>query len=525
MNIQQSVILLQALKNPALYRHSVTHFQIIETHISWVLLTGPFAYKIKKPIDLGFVDFSTLEKRRAYCLEEVRLNTRLAPELYLGVVPISGSPECPILHSDTQPIEYAVQMRQFPLEATLDHVVARGELEHTHLDQLAIDIARFHATIAVADAMSPFGTPQMISKIVQEVIEQFSDRADFSLPQESAQNVIAWISSEHERQVASFTARKEHGYVRECHGDMHLANLVLLHDHVVPFDGIEFSERLRWIDVMNDLAFPVMDCLARGRPESAYRLLNAYLEQTGDYEGMCVFRYYQVYRALVRVKVASISVNQSKNDQERNLVFVEQLHRYLTVAQQSMQSNAQGIVLMHGVSGSGKTTISQALLESLGAIRVRSDVERKRSFGISVTTRSTGGEQERLYDQQATDSTYQRLLEVAEIVVDAGYPVIVDATFLQERHRRRFRKFAEERCTPFVIVDAHASPSALAERVTSRLTQDRDASDADVQVVLKQEQDQDPLTKSEKPYVVQVASEEIFDPNVIREALAKSSFG
>ncbi|MEC4672677.1 MAG: hypothetical protein VST68_00680, partial [Nitrospirota bacterium] len=191
MNIHQSAALLQALKEPALYNHPVTHCQILETHISWVLLTGPFAYKIKKPIDLGFVDFTTLEKRQTYCLEEVRLNTRLAPELYLGVVPISGSAEGPILHSDDQPIEYAVQMRQFPLESTLDHVIARGELEHKHLDQLAIDIARFHATIAVADATSPFGTPQMISKNVLEVIEQFSHRRDFSLlPQKSGREVL-----------------------------------------------------------------------------------------------------------------------------------------------------------------------------------------------------------------------------------------------------------------------------------------------------------------------------------------------
>ncbi len=522
MNIHQSAALLQALKEPALYNHPVTHCQILETHISWVLLTGPFAYKIKKPIDLGFVDFTTLEKRQTYCLEEVRLNTRLAPELYLGVVSISGSAEGPILHSDDQPIEYAVQMRQFPLESTLDHVIARGELEHKHLDQLAIDIARFHATIAVADATSPFGTPQMISKNVQEVIEQFSHRRDFPLlPQESSREVLAWVSREHARQTVNFAARKGHGYVRECHGDMHLANLVLLNDHVVPFDGIEFSERLRWIDVMNDIAFPVMDCLARGRPDLAYRLLNAYLEQTGDYEGIRVFRYYQVYRALVRAKVANISLNQSEHDQGRKSVFAEQLHRYWTVAHQSMQSNFSGIVLMHGVSGSGKTTISQALLESIGAIRVRSDVERKRLFGIQPTTRRTSEEQSRLYGRQATDATYQRLLEVGEIVVDAGYPVILDATFLQERYRRLFRTLAEERRIPFVILDIHASQSALAERVTSRLTHGNDASDADVQVMLKQEQGQDPFTKSEQPYVVRVDSEGVFNPNVIRDVLAR----
>ncbi len=512
-------MLIQALKNPAFYDHPVTHMQVLETHISWVLLTGLYAYKIKKPVDLGFVDFSTLEKRHTYCLEEVRLNKRLAPELYMGVVHISGSPERPVLGSDVSPIEYAVQMKQFPVEATLDHVVTSGELRPKHIDQLAIDIVRFHGTIPVADPSSPFGTPQMISNIVQEVIESFSFQPEVSFPQESPQEIFGWIGREHARQQSSFAARKKGGYIRECHGDMHLANLVFLQEQLVPFDGIEFSERLRWIDVMNDLAFPVMDFIAHGRSDMAFRLLNRYLEETGDYAGVGVFRYYQVYRALVRAKVASISLKQSEKDLKGNPVFATQLYRYLTVARQSIQSNLTGIVLMHGVSGSGKTTISQALLESIGAVRVRSDVERKRLFNIGTRTRSTDEEQSRLYGQRATEETYQRLLELTKILVESGYPVILDATFLQERYRTNFQRLAEERRLPFVIVDIHASQSVIAKRVTSRLTKGHDASDADVQVVLKQEQRRDPLTKSEKPHVVHVDSEEVFNPNAIHEML------
>ena len=521
MNIHQSVILVQALKNPALYDHPVTHWQVLETHISWVLLTGSFAYKIKKPVDLGFVDFSTLEKRHTSCLEEVRLNKRLAPELYMGVVHISGSPERPILGSGGPPIEYAVQMKQFPLEATLDHVVTRGELDPKHLDQLAIDIARFHGTISVADAGSLFGTPKLIAKTVQEVIEEISLQQDVFLPQESFQEILRWMGHEHARLKSGFATRKAGGYIRECHGDMHLANLVLLQGQIVPFDGIEFSEPLRWIDVMNDLAFPVMDLMARGRSDLGYRLLNAYLEETGDYLGVSVFRYYQVYRALVRAKVASIGLNQSGKDGNKTPVFAEQLHRYLTVARKSIRSNLTGIILMHGVSGSGKTTISQSLLESIGAIRVRSDVERKRLFDVETTTRSRDEEQKRLYGQRATDETYQRLLELTEILVDAGYPVIVDATFLQERFRKNFQRLTKEHSIPFVIVDIHASPSTIGKRVTARLTKGQDASDADVGVVLKQEQSQDPLTKSEMPYVVRIDSEEIFTPDAIREMLTR----
>ena len=517
MTIHESRALIQALKHPERYNHPVAEVSVLETHISWVILTGQFAYKIKKPLDLGFVDFSTLEKRYQYCLEEIRLNSRLAPDMYLGVTPISGTWDQPILDSVDRPIEYAVRMRQFPVEATVDRVVERGGLELKHLDQLAVDIARFHGAIAVAESGSVFGTPHMISRIVQEVLAQFTlNPRSSGLPSQVRGD---WILCEHTRLTPMFEQRKIRGFVRECHGDMHLANLVLLDGRVVPFDGIEFSERLRWIDVMNDLAFPVMDCISRGRADAAYRFLNRYLEETGDYEGLAVFRYYQVYRALVRAKVASISLSQSQQEPGHQSELMVQFQRYLTVAEELKTSALSGILLMHGVSGSGKTTVSQRLLECLGAIRVRSDVERKRLFGLEARERSQTAQKTRMYGVHATDSTYQQLATLATHVIDAGYPVIVDATFLEERFRTRFRTLAEARRVPFVIIDLQASPSVLASRVTSRLIEGQDASDADVEVLHKQHASQDPLSRDEERFVVRMNSEDVFNPDQVRDRL------
>ena len=510
MKPNDSLTLLQALQQPHLYPHPVTHFDLRETHISWVLLTGPFAYKIKKPVNLGFVDFSSLAQRHFFCHEEIRLNQRSAPDIYVDVLPISGTPEHPRLDGQGEPFEFAVKMRQFTADATLDHVLSQVRPEQ--VDQLARDIAAFHHKSAVDDRDTPFGTPSLIARVIEEVFEQIPSHGPFSEHQPSLEKLRHWLTHFHAAHAGDFEKRKATGFIRECHGDLHLANLVLLHDRIVAFDGIEFSERLRWIDVISDVAFTAMDFQARGQPALARRFLNRYLECTGDYEGLELLPFYAVYRALVRVKVAGLAFGQALRRDLGSSPHVDDFVRYLSVARTLTAFKAPWLVIMHGVSGTGKSTVSVTLLEHAGAIRLRSDVERKRLFGLSPLDQSTGELKPVLYGMDATRKTYDRLQVLARQLLLFGYPVIVDATFLKRQHRDAFRELAASLNVPFLILDMQAAPTIRRQRVTARAVAPDNVSEADLPVLEQQEQAQEPLGPDERAATVMFHGGSPFDP-------------
>ncbi len=502
-------MLIAALQNPALYDHPVERFEVVETHISWVLLTGPYAYKIKKPVDLGFLDFSTLEKRRFFCGEELRLNRRLAPDLYLDVVAITGSAESPRLGGEGPAIEYAVKMRQFPHEAQLDRVLARGELGTGHIDALAREIAAFHGRVAVAGENTPFGTPERIAQPVHDnfktIREQSADQADF----QKISDLDAWSEAAHAALTDVFRERKGGGFIRECHGDLHLANIAWVDGRAVIFDCIEFSEGLRWIDVMSEAAFLTMDLDDRGAPELSRRWLTGYLELTGDYAGLRVLRFYQVYRALVRAKVACIRMGQAgAGDRER----LEREYRgYVDLAGRYTRPAPPALAIMHGLSGSGKTALAQALVEAWGAVRVRSDVERKRLHGLAPDARTASGLDTGLYAPEAGERTYRRLADLARTALEAGRSVIVDAACLKRAQRAALREAAARTRAPFVILDVRAPEAVLRARISARAREGRDASEADLVVLDRQIATAEPLGPDERSAVVAVDTDRPID--------------
>ncbi|HUF80347.1 MAG TPA: AAA family ATPase, partial [Burkholderiales bacterium] len=486
--------LIDALQHPERYPHPVERVQVIETHISWVLLAGDFAYKIKKPVNLGFVDFSTLELRRRYCEEEIRLNSRLAPSIYLDAVAIRGAPERPAFTGHARIIEYAVRMRRFPDDALASRMLAAGRLTPAHVVQLAGRIADFHAVAPVAPAAEPYGEPHTILRNALENITPIL--AHSALDEDRLKLQALWQGTErhfellHER----FSERKRGGFVRECHGDLHLGNIALLGGEMSAFDGIEFNDHLRWIDVMNEIAFTVMDFTAHGRRDLASLFLNTYLERTGDYEGLAVLPYYTVYRALVRAKVECLRALAGGDGSRR---LPAEAGRYLDLAGTSVHPRKPAVVIMHGLSGCGKTTVAAELMQSLGAIRIRSDIERKRLAGMEALARSPSGVGNGLYDANATQATYDRLAQLARLILESGNPVIVDAAFLQCRHRNAMRALADEMHIPFSIVSLKAPGDALRERVARRAAAGSDASDAGIDVLAHQFRTQEPLSESE----------------------------
>ena len=498
--------LLQQLQREQIFAHPVTSFQLIETHISWVLLTGPYAYKIKKAVDFGFLDYSTLAKRKFQCEEELRLNRRTAPELYLEVVLIGGTLEQPQFNQEPA-IEYMVKMHQFPQQVLLTQILACGKLTEPHIKALAQTIADFHASITIAAPDSPYGTVEAISHPIHENFAQIRERISSADLLKRLHNIEASDTAFIQRELKIFEQRKRDGFIRDCHGDLHLNNILLLDGEPRLFDCIEFNPQLRIIDVMSEVAFLVMDLQEHERPELANLLLNSYLQQTGDYAGIRLLRFYLRYRAMVRAKVVTIRLGQSSITPQEEQEIHHAFSAYLKLAESFSKSAKPHIFITHGLSGSGKTTLTGTLMQRLGAIRIRSDIERKRLFGIKSDERNEQSNTSNIYSEDASRLTYQHLAELATAITAGGYPVIVDATFLKQSERERFRDLAKELDLPFTILHFHARPEELSRRIQKRVEIDKDASDADLKVLEGQLNRYSPLSKDEMTETVVIDTE------------------
>ncbi len=449
------------------------HVQVMETHISWVLLAGEFAYKLKKPVTLPFLDYGTVEKRRACCAAELHLNRRFAPELYLEVVELAGEP--------------AVKMRRFDEALRLDHVCARGALTTAQLGQLARTLVAFQATAAIPPvpqglpSVTPdFGSPPTI---LADALENFTELVRL-LPAEHDRlgALEKWTRNEFAARQDDFAARRAAGRVRDGHGDLHLGNLVLLDGRITPFDCIEFNDSFRCIDVASEIAFTLLDLLDHDNPGLATWLLDAWLMASGDFSALVVLRFYLVYRGLVRAKVAALRGDGAEAT------------GYLLLAQRlAVPKLTPTLTITHGPSGCGKTYASSRRLTSadfLDTVRFRSDVERKRLFGLAPEAASDGS----IYTPEATRRTYARLAALAEDALQSGWSVIVDAAFLKRAERNHFHDLAARLGVPFGILAPTAPPTELARRIDMR---QNDASEATVAVLEQQLHWLEPLGSDE----------------------------
>lgn len=479
-----------------------SRIEIIETHISWLLLDEHFAYKIKKPIKLPFLDYSTPARRHFCCEEELRLNRRFAPELYIDLAPAHPPAD-----------EWAVRMHRFAEAGRLDHVCARGELTPAQLSDLARVIITFHDRANVAPPDSAFGEADQVLAATQDNFVELQQL----LPETRArlEKLQNWTRNEFSQRSQQMAARKKTGYIRECHGDLHLGNLVLIDGKVTPFDCIEFNENLRWIDVVSEIAFTYVDLLDHQRPDLAGWLLNEWLARSGDFAGVPLLRFYAVYRALVRAKVAAI----------RNAAA--EAGEYLTMAEKLIAPPEPSLTITFGLSGSGKTTVSTAMLladHSASTLRLRSDIERKRLFGLTADATSHAAIDSGIYTAEASSRTYAHLAKISAELLANGWSVIIDAAFLKRQQREFFHQLADEYRVPFKINACSPSPlgpaidamvAALQQRISQR---HGDASEATLAVLERQLTQIEPLGQDEMPFVTSPRS-----PDAINEGPVPST--
>jgi len=505
VNVQteQTAFRPEGLLRADAYPHPVGALELVETHISWVVLTGQLAYKIKKPVRFDFIDASSLDRRRRLCEEELRLNGRLAPDLYLAVLPIGGTPDAPRIGTDEHVLEYAVQMRQFDRSGELPTLLAAGEVRREEISRLAVRLAGFHARAPAAGPETDYGTCEQLRATMLANLAALAAQCVEPRLAHALNRLSDWTRDALSGNRIAIELRRATGAVRECHGDLHARNIVRWKGELVPFDCLEFDPALRWIDVASEMAFLHMDLLAHARTDLASILLSDYLEAAGDYESLRLMRFYEVYRALVRAKVDGLDAARAASSQAAERAVTRRASR-IDLAQRLAAPPDPPLILMHGVSGSGKSWLSGELVPALGVLRVRSDLERKRIVGLAAGARADAAPGEGLYAARNTDRTYARLLECAEHALIGGHGIVIDAAFLEAEKRELFRGLARRLGRRFLLVSCHARPDVLRTRVQARRGAARDPSDATLAVLEHQLASRRPLEDCESSCAVAI---------------------
>jgi uncharacterized protein len=464
--------------------HDGAPVERIETHISIVFLAGTRAWKLKRAVHFDYIDASTSERRRVLCEKELQLNRRTAPSLYRGVVAVTREKDGSLaLGGSGTPVEWLVEMNRFDESAVFDRLAQRNSLDLTLMPPLASEIARFHG---VAERCSDHGGTAGMRWVIDGNADGFAEFGARLFDPAAVARLNADTRASLDRCRSLLDARRERGFVRRCHGDLHLRNIVLYEGRPVLFDGVEFSDDIACVDVLYDLGFLLMDLWRRHLPAHANAVWNRYLSETGDLDGIGLMPFFLSCRAAIRAKTAATALR-VQADATRAGELQTAAREYLSMAGQLLHPRARCLVAVGGLSGSGKSTISRALAPSVGtvpgALVLRSDEIRKAICRVSALTR-LGPEG---YATEITDTVYATLNERAALALRGGYSVVVDAVFLDMAKRQTIERTAISAGAPFIGLWLEAPAPVLVDRLGDR---EDDPSDADV-AVLRMQREQD----------------------------------
>ncbi len=478
--------LRKRMLSPEFYPHRPSRVREVQTHISHVFIAPPFVYKVKKPVDFGFLDFRSLGSRCYYSHQELILNRRFSPGLYLSVLPVTfdGTDYC--LDGSGEQVEYVLKMRQFDENKTMKRLIERGELTSRHMEALAAHLAVLHARIPRAASDSAWGTPEAVTFDCEENFAQLApfvgDFIDKSVYGQVKKGTLAFLRRH--RSLLEF--RRQAGYVKECHGDLHTEHIIFEGEEILIFDCIEFNKRFRFIDTISDLAFLVMELDFLDEAPRIDPLLNTYFTQTrGDKWGPLLLDFYACYRATVRAKVHAFTAGDPSvpGDQRRRSRSLSR--QYLDLAERLIgRYDRPWLVVTMGFSGTGKTTVAQALTEKSGIAIFRSDVIRKATMGDWIKT--SGVWNEGHYTPEARAQVYEKMFARAGDLLREGCSVCLDASFLEGSQRGRALALAEKYRANFLAIECVCDEKQVANYLKRRREEGKDPSDADFSIYLRQ---------------------------------------
>jgi aminoglycoside phosphotransferase family enzyme/predicted kinase len=522
--------LLTALQQPSCYPHHPERVEMLQTHISAVFLAGEEVYKLKKPAHFSFLDYSTLAQRHYYCQEEVRLNHRLAPTVYLGVVPVlrvgnDYRVREAVNMQDATVVDYLVRMRRLPPGRTLETLLAEGRVGKEGIHALATRLIHFHQTAATSEA-EVYGAPPVVW---QALADNFTETASFvghTISEKQYRSIQEFSQQFFAEHQDLFARRILHDRIREGHGDLRCEHVYFLDQGIEMIDCIEFSPRLRTCDVASELAFLAMDMELRGAPALAAELIHAYATQANDADLLQLLPFYQCYRAYVRGKVESLKSREAEiptAEQERARQQARQAFRL--AARYARGTPTPALLVVCGRVGTGKSTVAQSLSAQTGFTALNSDVVRKRLAGLLPTARANEEYQSGLYNEDATRRTYTMLQMQAEEELRSGRGVIVDATCKQREQRRLFLDLGQQLNVPVLFIECRAPLAEVERRLHEREQRGDSASDATWAIARQQEADFPPFDDlpDARHWVVETTSDldEALAP--VEEALAGNS--
>jgi uncharacterized protein len=498
-NVATLPALIQQMLTPDFYPHLVTMpIQLMQTHASYVLLTGEFAYKLKKPVNFGFLDYSTVDKRQHFCNEEIRLNQRGAKELYLEVVAIGKQGNNYYLGNDGEIVDYAVKMVQFPQEILLSNMFEAGTMTIEQIEAMGAVVAQFHANAQTNEYISSFGEVAQIRQSIDDNYRHTEPYIGLAQTQPQFTQTKAYTDRFLLERDILFNERRTGGFIRECHGDLHLRNICQWQSKILLFDCIEFNEPFRYVDTMYDIAFAVMDLEARGRKDFANRFLNTYAEQTGDWEGLQVLPFYLSRQAYVRAKVTSFLLDDPAiSETDRQAAAKTAGDYYHQAWAYTQNTSTPKLIMLSGLSGAGKSTLGKRMAMELGGIHLRSDAVRKHLGGISLLSKGDAS----LYTPEMTARTYQRVLELGAKLALQGLTVIFDAKYDRRELRAAVINLAADRGIPLQIIHCTAPLAILRDRLAHRTG---DIADATVDLLASQQAAWEDFTPAERGYVTTI---------------------
>ena len=487
--------LVQGLLSPEAYPHRPAEVELRQTHISYLFFAGEYVYKVKKPLDLGFLDYSTLEKRRAMCEAEVVLNRRLCERAYLGTVPIVEQGSGYIVEGDGQPAEYAVKMVRLPDEGMMTPLLERDAVTPGMVRRIALRVAEFHASSERNETIDRYGGLETAMVNWRENFEQTEPYIGRTITHDQFDEIRAFVEGVAADEADLFAERVRQGYARDCHGDLRADAICFWDDGgVCIFDCIEFNDRFRYSDTAADIAFLAMDLEHRGRRALSDELMGAYLRASLDSTLPLLLPFYKCYRAYVRGKVDGFQIDQPEIDEAQRRAQRDLARSYFELAYQyATETPARALIITVGVTGSGKSYLANALAARLGAAVFSSDVVRKRLQGIDPSEPREDPYEQGIYRPEVTEQTYRTLLDEARRWLERGKPVVLDASYLRRSHRDAALRLAYATDASFLALECEADEALIWERLSERRGEQRVVSDGRWEIYQRQQEQREPV--------------------------------